>query len=219
MPYCHQCGTEVQGSDLFCAKCGEQQRQEASKIERPETGLDEIVEEKVVDLQYRGVGIRFVATIIDGLVCLMIFWLVGSVIASMVGGTTADGFEVQGAPAVMVQALTALLCILYYTVLESSWNGQTLGKKAVRIQVLNTDGTPVSFSTALIRNILRFIDGFGFYVVAAISVWLSPTKQRIGDRVAKTCVVRKVDLLPLSGTKNKKFKLTSKDDVYISDID
>ena len=219
MPFCHQCGAQVQGSDLFCSKCGEQQRQEGRKAPQPEPIQVEDGGEKVVDLQYRGVGIRFVATIFDSVICLIIFGLVGSMVASMVGGTTPDGFEVQGAPAVLVQVVTALLSILYFSIFEARWNGQTIGKKIVGIQVLNEDGSAVSFRTSFLRNILRIIDGFGFYLVAAISVWTSPRKQRVGDRIAHTCVVKKRRVQNDDHAKSNKYRFTSKDDVYISDID
>lgn len=190
MPFCRQCGTEVQLKDLFCAKCGEQQTsvpqgtQEAVSLSRDEHSL-------IQDLHYKGVGIRFVAQLVDAVICLIILVIMGSIVASMVGGTTPDGFEITGTPAVVAQVLTGLLSILYFSLLEAYWNGQTLGKKITRIQVLNEDGTNIDLATALIRNTLRVVDVFGFYLVAAISVWMSPRKQRIGDRFAQTCVVKK----------------------------
>jgi uncharacterized RDD family membrane protein YckC len=38
--------------------------------------------------------------------------------------------------------------------------------------------------------VLRIVDGIVFYLVAAIAVWTSDRKQRIGDRVAGTIVIR-----------------------------
>jgi uncharacterized RDD family membrane protein YckC len=43
---------------------------------------------------------------------------------------------------------------------------------------------------ALIRNILRIVDGLFVYLVGAILVWKSDKRQRLGDRVAHTVVVR-----------------------------
>jgi hypothetical protein len=37
--------------------------------------------------------------------------------------------------------------------------------------------------------LLRIVDAFLFYLVAAIAVWSSPKRQRIGDRAAATVVV------------------------------
>jgi uncharacterized RDD family membrane protein YckC len=43
---------------------------------------------------------------------------------------------------------------------------------------------------SLVRSLLRIIDGLFVYLVGAILVWRSDMKQRFGDRVAKTVVVR-----------------------------
>lgn len=40
------------------------------------------------------------------------------------------------------------------------------------------------------RNVLRLLDGLFFYLIAAILVWTSRNRQRLGDRVAGTAVVR-----------------------------
>ena len=190
MGFCHQCGTEVQPDDIFCRRCGVKQKTISYKKEA--IASNDVEEETSVQhLDYKGVGIRCIAQLVDGMICLLILFIVGSTVAPLVGGTTPDGFEMTGTPAVVVQLLTGLFSILYFTFLEAYWNGQTLGKKLTGIQVLNEDGTSIDFSTALTRNVLRIIDAFGFYLVAALSVWLSKRKQRIGDRVAKTYVVQK----------------------------
>ena len=196
MGFCHQCGTEVQPDDIFCSRCGEKQKTVRRKTQAAfGPGHDGRISAQ--GLRYKGVGIRCIAQLVDGMICLLILFIVGSTVAPLVGGTTPDGFEVSGTPAVFIQLLTTLLSILYFSFLEAYWNGQTLGKKITGIQVLKEDGTSIDLSTALIRNVLRIIDAFGFYLVAAISVWMSPRKQRIGDRVAKTCVAEK-RVLPAS---------------------
>jgi uncharacterized RDD family membrane protein YckC len=53
------------------------------------------------------------------------------------------------------------------------------------------DGSPISWSESVIRNLLRIIDGLFGYLVGAILIWTSPLKQRLGDRVANTVVIRK----------------------------
>ena len=44
---------------------------------------------------------------------------------------------------------------------------------------------------AVLRNVLRIVDGQLAYLVGAILVMTSRTKQRLGDRVAGTVVVRR----------------------------
>jgi uncharacterized RDD family membrane protein YckC len=133
-------------------------------------------------MSYVGVGWRAVATIID----LVIVYILGYLVALVLGGTTASGFELQGAPAL----IWMLLSLLYYVGLEATL-GATLGKLVLGLRVVTTDGAPITWSTALVRNLLRIVDGLFFYLVGAILVWRSPLRQRLGDRVAGTIVVRR----------------------------
>ncbi len=129
-----------------------------------------------------GVGLRFVAVIIDGI----ILGILGYLIAAITGNTSAGGFDLQGAPAFIF----FLLGFLYYWLLET-YLGGTLGKLALGMRVVMEDGSPVTLSAALIRNLLRIIDGLFGYLLGAIFIWTSPAKQRLGDRLAKTFVVKK----------------------------
>jgi uncharacterized RDD family membrane protein YckC len=78
----------------------------------------------------------------------------------------------------------------YFIVLEAT-QGATLGKMALGLRVVKTNGAPITWADSLIRNLLRIIDGLFGYLVGAILIWSSPLKQRLGDRVAHTVVVRR----------------------------
>ena len=69
--------------------------------------------------------------------------------------------------------------------------GATLGKMALGLRVVKTDGSPITWTDSIIRNLLRIIDGLFIYLVGAIFVWTSPLKQRLGDRAAHTVVVKR----------------------------
>ena len=84
---------------------------------------------------------------------------------------------------------TFIIYIAYYTILEGS-KGQTVGKMVTRIKVVREDGRPIDMSQAFKRNILRIIDGLFGYLIGAILVWRSDRKQRLGDRMARTVVVK-----------------------------
>ena len=78
----------------------------------------------------------------------------------------------------------------YYALFEIFWNGQTPGKRLVRIRVIGDSGRPITVYEALIRNLLRVVDQFpGLYVVGIISVFVTARNQRLGDVVAGTVVV------------------------------
>jgi uncharacterized RDD family membrane protein YckC len=127
-----------------------------------------------------GVGRRAVAIIIDSILLGIVFWA----IAFMTGGTTASGFSLTGAPAL----LSLLIGLAYFVVMEKT-SGATLGKRAMGLKVVKEGGEPLDWQASIIRNILRIIDGFFFYLVGAIVVWVSKKKQRLGDMAAHTLVV------------------------------
>jgi uncharacterized RDD family membrane protein YckC len=83
--------------------------------------------------------------------------------------------------------------ILYFTLLEGHY-GQTVGKMAVKIKVVReSDSTAIDYSQAAVRTILRFLDEIPVvipYLLGAFLIWSSEEKQRLGDRVANTVVVK-----------------------------
>jgi uncharacterized RDD family membrane protein YckC len=80
----------------------------------------------------------------------------------------------------------------YFVIFEWAWNGQTPGKRWLRLRVIREDGRPVTFWEAAARNLLRIFDimPFPFYSVGLVCVFASSQDQRIGDLVAGTVVVR-----------------------------
>jgi uncharacterized RDD family membrane protein YckC len=79
---------------------------------------------------------------------------------------------------------------LYYILLEGL-RGATLGKKLVKIKVVREDGSACGLGPAFVRNILRIIDELPFlYIIGMILISRSNKKQRLGDRLAKTVVVK-----------------------------
>ncbi|MGZ4917905.1 MAG: RDD family protein [Halobacteriota archaeon] len=128
-------------------------------------------------MPYEGVAIRFVAILIDTIII--------SIIASVFSrGGAAGGF------------VSLVIALLYFVFLEGYY-GQTVGKMAVNIKVVRAeDGGPIDFSRAAVRTILRIIDLIPYfipYLLGAILIWSSDNnkKQRLGDRIANTVVVRK----------------------------
>jgi uncharacterized RDD family membrane protein YckC len=129
-----------------------------------------------------GVGLRAVATIID----MILLFVVAYVIALATGGVTGTGFQLTGGPMFVWIAIT----MAYYIILEGQF-GATLGKCIVGLKVVKAEGGgPIDWQASVVRNLLRLVDGFFFYLVGAIIVWTSDKKQRLGDKVAATVIVR-----------------------------
>lgn len=79
----------------------------------------------------------------------------------------------------------------YAILLEYHWGGQTIGKRALGLRVLDQDGFPPTFAQVFVRNILRFVDvlPLGYLLGGAVAT-LTPRLQRLGDLAAGTVVVR-----------------------------
>ena len=79
---------------------------------------------------------------------------------------------------------------LYPVLFEVFWRGQTPGKKALGISVINDDLTPVSLGTSLVRNLLRTVDFLPLFYLAGLVTMLSNRHfQRLGDLAAGTLVI------------------------------
>ncbi len=79
----------------------------------------------------------------------------------------------------------------YGCLFEGWWNGQTPGKKILRLRVMKAEGYPISFHEAMLRNLLRAADALPLlYGVGFLTAISNRRMQRIGDLVAGTIVIR-----------------------------
>ena len=80
---------------------------------------------------------------------------------------------------------------VYWTLLEVMWNGQTPGKRLVRIRVVKSDGSPVTVFSSAVRNLLRVVDFLPTcYPVGLITMLIDKRHRRLGDLLAGTVLVR-----------------------------
>ena len=140
-------------------------------------------EKVVVTYRIAGLNSRFGAQLLDWAIIGISLY----VMAIIVGIASIAAQEVAwGAFLVFAAAFP----FLYFIVLEGLWNGQTLGKKALRLRVVMAEGTPVSFFAAAFRNLLRPADMLpGIPFVGLVSMFASPRFQRIGDLAVGTIVI------------------------------
>jgi len=79
----------------------------------------------------------------------------------------------------------------YYVIAEGLGQGGTPGKRAFRLRVVRVNGAPVTFTDAMLRNLLRAADILpACYVVGLVVCSLDGRFRRLGDLVAGTMVVR-----------------------------
>lgn len=135
-------------------------------------------------LPLAGPVIRAAAYLIDVGVALAASILLGLLLSlvSLVSNDVATG---------LVQVGFFLVPILQGILLEATWNGQTLGKRALRIRVVDAEGLHLRPAQVVVRNLLRAVDFLpAFYLVGGVATLLSRSSQRLGDVAARTVVVR-----------------------------
>lgn len=156
----------------------------------------EIPEGGDLALDPAGVGPRAVATVIDLLITTAVLF-VCSIVLGIAGGF-GEG----------IMFILAFLINWFYPVFFEVWkHGATPGKRSVGVAVVNDDGTPLTFSASVIRNLLRPVDVLPMgYMVGVITMLCTKRFQRLGDLAAGTIVVytHEVTPAPVLDTKGKR---------------
>jgi uncharacterized RDD family membrane protein YckC len=159
-----------------------------------ETLVIETPERVPLHFALASIGNRFIACAIDHTIqALTLFGLFLLLVLIL---DVADlGNRLSSAPKWVIALLIVLVFLLmsgYFVFFEWIWQGQTPGKRWMRLRVIREDGRPISFFEATVRNLLRDFDimPFPFYSIGLISVFATNRDQRVGDLVAGTVVVR-----------------------------
>lgn len=141
---------------------------------------------------------RFFAWIIDFLIMIAYYIVISRVLNALIGYSWIDRL--------WLLVLFGLPPFFYHLLCEIFLNGQSIGKKALRIKVISADGGQPSISQYLIRWLFRSVD-FPVWILPAIGynslpwwssvflfgglacILISPYSQRIGDLVAGTILI------------------------------
>jgi len=146
------------------------------------------------ELDTAGVGSRFAALLIDMtlqaiLAAAIVFGLAYA--AESTGNPVPDTGLIRGLAIALIVFLMALPFLGYSILLELLWNGQTLGKRALGLRVVTSNGLPAGAGPIVARNLLRLVDFLPFAYAAGVTCMLTTRHyQRLGDLVAGTIVVR-----------------------------
>jgi uncharacterized RDD family membrane protein YckC len=143
-----------------------------------------------IDYSPAGVGARVGAFLID-LMILIIY------ITASMGLINEMGF--YDSWSIILISVIPVLC--YHLLVEIFLEGQSLGKKAVEIKVIKTDGTPATMGSYLLRWVFRLIEiGATSGTVAFFAILINGKGQRLGDMAAGTTVVKIKQKTSLSDT-------------------
>lgn len=146
------------------------------------------------DIETAGLAARFGAVLLDMTLQLIVVLLLS--IAGLMFTTYVSPIEEWGQWMLNIsQAIFYLLIFLifyaYYFFFEWLWDGQTPGKRAMRLRVMQTNGMPITYWHALVRNVIRLADFLPMmYGVGAVVGILDSSNRRAGDLIAGTIVAR-----------------------------
>ncbi len=131
-----------------------------------------------------GVWVRFRAYVLDVLVRGVVagaFLFVLALLTHIALGDVGNG---------MLLVLLFAFEWLYAWFFEAFMNGQTPGKRMTGIRVISTNGAPISFQAAMLRNLLRGADVLPTaYAVGLVTALSTRRFQRLGDLAAATMVI------------------------------
>ena len=166
-------------------------------ITTDETLVIETPERVPLHFALASIGNRFIACAIDHTIQLVALITLGILFAIIVDFADLSS-RLSSAPNWVIALLIILVFLLmsgYFAFFEWIWQGQTPGKRWLKLRVIREDGRPISFFEAMVRNLLREFDimPFPFYSIGLISVFATDRDQRVGDLVAGTVVVRERD--------------------------
>lgn len=140
-----------------------------------------------------GIGSRFIAGFLDNLLIFLMYLFLFLLFLLVGNFNIFDnvGFSRAAERWALVGVILVAFSIYwgYFALSEALTNGQSPGKKYMKIRVVQIEGEGISFRSIVIRNLLRAVDAIGFYAVAGIVMFTTPKVQRLGDLAAGTVVV------------------------------
>ena len=149
-----------------------------------------------LDFTLAGIGNRAYALIIDDiilgliLIIFLITWALFSYfLYEVVNIDSLIDSKTIGLWLVAIQLLiTFSIYVGYFTFFETLWQGQTPGKRIVKIRVIREDGRPIRLPQATLRALLRPLDDVFF--LGMFLIIFSKAEKRLGDWLAGTLVIQ-----------------------------
>lgn len=183
----------------------------------------ETTQNVLLDFELSDIGDRIGAALIDELIkgayTILMYLIIVNFIAS-------DFFDSPETSFIALQFFLSIPIIFYYPAFEYLWNGQTPGKKKMKLKVVRADGKKTTLGDYIIRFLFRTIDTQGAFLIAImlmdtigqivmlllflflipvpiigiLTISFTKKKQRVGDLLAGTLVVKLKQRVSLEDT-------------------
>jgi uncharacterized RDD family membrane protein YckC len=149
--------------------------------------------------RYGGFWIRFVAIIIDGIILAVVGGIIGFPIRMLLGVSAVSVAQSQDPSAVMaalpammgmigVSVLINLVVSICYDIWFVHNKGGTIGKLALGLQIINLDGSRLSYGQAVGRYFAKILSAIILYI-GFIMAGLDSEKRALHDRICNTLVI------------------------------
>lgn len=132
-----------------------------------------------MNMQYAGSGSRFLAALIDIIVVLVVSLILGLIIALTLGKNGET-----------LSSLLSIVINIGYFVFYQASNGQTLGKKAMGIKVVDLAGNKPTAMTFFLREIIGKLVSSIILLIGYLMILWDGKKQGLHDKIAGTVVIR-----------------------------
>lgn len=151
--------------------------------------------------QVAGIGSRFLAAFLDTLFIVGLLLAVNFALAMVitVGNLATEPERVRSWLVALFSLVSFAVAWGYYIFFELLWNGQTPGKRRFGLRVIRRNGTPVTASEVVVRNLVRLVDFLpALYALGVVVMFIDGQSRRLGDLAAGTLVVREREAIKLS---------------------
>ncbi len=152
-----------------------------------------------INFNVASVGDRMIAFMID----LLIKVAYGIAVFYIFFNLLDLGYLLNGMDQWSVMAVYIILLFptgVYPVVLESLMEGQTPGKRVMKIRVVKIDGYQAGLGDYMIRWVFRIIDTSFAGIIGLVSMVISKNSQRLGDIAAGTAVISLKNSVTISHT-------------------
>lgn len=172
----------------------------------------ETTQNVILQTELASLGDRVVAALIDYFILVIYLVVIQEVILEIGGHSVGMNGKIHlSATQYILFILIYLPAVLYFALFEYYMNGKSIGKSAMKLQVVSLNGSHLSIGQVFIRTMFRIIDVWGirlmlmvfvgFSMSGGFDLWPVPLvgilfiaftkkEQRIGDLAAGTVVVK-----------------------------
>jgi uncharacterized RDD family membrane protein YckC len=146
------------------------------------------------EVVYAGFWKRVAANVIDSFVVGIVGGIIGAIIGGIIGAVFGLNGGLGGGGFLAIQLVTNLVSIAitagYYAWFHSSANQATLGKMAIGIKVVRTDGEAISFARGVGRYFAFLLSSL-ILCIGLLMAAFTERKQGLHDLICDTLVVDK----------------------------